>query len=82
LDTGEIEHIKDERRLVDLLHDGEKLGIDVLEPGAFDWKEVFDVCTSRKDPFEVDPLSLNIDPDILQSQLDTLIVEKYSPNRT
>jgi methionine synthase II (cobalamin-independent) len=64
LDPGNVENIQHEWRLVDLFHDGEELGIDVLESGTLDWQEMFDVGTARKDAFKVDPLSLYIDPDI------------------
>jgi len=49
LHTGDVEHVEYERRLEDFLHNGEELGVDVVETLRFDRKEMFDVGTSRED---------------------------------
>jgi len=64
LDSLDVEDVEDEGRLVDLLHDGEELGVDVGESSALDGKKMLDVGASREDSLEVDPLSLDVDPDV------------------
>ena len=64
LDTGNVHDIDDKWRFVDLLHDSQKLGIDVLEPSAFNGEEMLDIGTAREDTLQVHPLPLDIDPDI------------------
>lgn len=85
LRARDVEHVEDERRLEDLLHDGEEFGVDVAEPLRLDGKEVFDigaagedasaggkkasglqttVARREKDALKVDPLTLDVDPDV------------------
>jgi hypothetical protein len=52
LDPGDVENIQHEWGFVDLLHDSQEFGVDVLEPGALNGQEVFDVGTTGKDTLE------------------------------
>jgi hypothetical protein len=62
LDALDIHDVRNEWRLVNFLHHGQKFGIDVLETGALDRKEMFNVGAPGKYALQVHPLALNVDP--------------------
>ena len=55
---------------LDLLHDCEELGVDVLETCRLNRKKMFDVCAPGEDAFEVDPPPLHVNPDVWYTKLN------------
>ena len=62
LNIYNCENVQNEGRLVHLLHDSEEFRVNVLETAGLQRKKMLNVSVAGKDAFQVDPLSLDVDP--------------------